>query len=99
MKVEIGAMEDRLAGPGSHDPEQQVMDAQLLAIAEAALARLGPRQRGALELHRLDGLTHDQVARRLGVSPRTVRSDIADALAAVAKALSRAGAPRPDRPE
>ena len=99
MTAEISEMGDRLACHRTVTPEQQVMDAQLLAIAQTAIDALKPRQREALQLHRLGGLTHDQVARRLAVSPRTVRSDIAEALAAVAKALSRSGAPRPDKAE
>lgn len=96
---DTGALGDRLACCQTMTPEQQVQDAQLLAIAETAIAGLKPRERQALQLHRLEGLTHNAIARRLGVSPRTVRNDIAEALAAVAKALSRSGAPRPDRPE
>ena len=99
MTAEISEMGDRLACHRTVTPEQQVMDAQLLAIAQTAIDALKPRQREALQLHRLEGLTHDQVARRLAVSPRTVRSDIAEALAAIAKALSQAGAPRPDKAE
>ena len=99
MDAEISEMGDRLACHRTATPEQQVMDAQLLAIAQAAIDALKPRQREALHLHRLEGLTHDQIARRLAVSPRTVRSDIAEALAAIAKALSRSGAPRPDKAE
>ena len=99
MDAEITEIGDRLACHRTVSPEQKVMDAQLLAIAQAAIDALKPRQREALELHRLEGLTHDQVARRLAVSPRTVRNDIAEALAAIAKALSRSGAPRPDKAE
>ncbi|MBU1286380.1 MAG: sigma-70 family RNA polymerase sigma factor, partial [Alphaproteobacteria bacterium] len=66
-------------------------------VAQAALAKLKPRQREALELHRLEGLTHNAIAERLGVSPRTVRSDIANALGAVSKALLKSGLPRNDR--
>jgi RNA polymerase sigma factor (sigma-70 family) len=99
MDAAISEMGDRLACHRTVTPEQQVMDAQLLAIAQTAIDALKPRQREALMLHRLDGLTHDQVAKRLAVSPRTVRNDIAEALAAVAKALSRSGAPRPDKAE
>ena len=99
MYAEITEIGERLACHRTVSPEQKVMDAQLLAIAQAAIGALKPRQREALELHRLEGLTHDQIARRLAVSPRTVRNDIAEALAAIAKALSRSGAQRPDKAE
>ena len=62
----------------------------MLAIAETAIAALGDRQREALRLSRFERLTHNEIARRLSVSPRTVRSDITDALAAISKSLARA---------
>ena len=86
---------DVLACPHSPTPETQVMDAQLLAIAETAIAALGDRQREALRLSRFERLTHNEIARRLSVSPRTVRSDITDALTAISKSLASADRRRP----
>ena len=97
--ADIGGLGDRLACCQTMTPEQQVQDAQLLAIAETAIAGLKSRERQALLLHRLEGLTHEAIAIRLSVSPRTVRSDIAAALAAIAKVLSRSGGWRPDTAE
>lgn len=97
--ADIGELGDRLACCRTMTPEQQVQDAQLLAMAETAIAGLKSRERQALQLHRLEGLTHEAIAIRLSVSPRTVRSDIAAALAAVAKVLSRSGGWRPDTAE
>lgn len=91
--AEIGTLNDVLACPRSATPETQVIDTELLAIAETAIAALKPRQREVLHLSRFERLTHDQIARRLSVSPRTVRNDIAEALARIAKSLART---RPD---
>ena len=88
--AEIGDLDDVLACSRSATPETQVIDTQLLAIAETAIAALGDRQREALRLSRFERLTHNEIARRLSVSPRTVRSDITDALAAISKSLARA---------
>ncbi len=88
--AEIGDLDDVLACSRSATPETQVIDAQLLAIAETAIAALGDRQREALRLSRFERLTHNEIARRLSVSPRTVRSDITEALAAISKSLARA---------
>ncbi len=86
---------DVLACPRSPTPETQVIDAQLLAIdiqslaiVQDALARLEPRKRDALLLSRLERLTHKEIAVRLSVSPRTVRSDITEAIAVMAKSLA-----------
>ena len=97
QSTDIGDAEERLACRRTLSPEQQLMDSQILVVAQAALGKLKPRQREALELHRLEGLTHNAIAERLGVSPRTVRSDIANALGAVSKALLKSGLPRNDR--
>ena len=88
---EIGDMQDELACGRGVSPERQLMDTQMLDIAEAVIAGLPERRREALRLHRYDGLTYDQIARRLSVSPRTAKTDVAEALAAIAEGLARAG--------
>ncbi|WP_339798120.1 sigma-70 family RNA polymerase sigma factor [uncultured Hyphomonas sp.] len=97
--AEIGDMGDVLACSRSATPETQVIDAQLLAIAETAIAALGDRQREALRLSRFERLTHNEIARRLSVSPRTVRSDITDALEAISKSLALADQRHPSETE
>jgi RNA polymerase sigma factor (sigma-70 family) len=89
--AEIGEMGEFLACPRSVTPETQLKDAQLLAIVQADIAKLDPRKREALLLSRLGRLTHKEIAERLSVSPRTVRSDISEAMAVIAKSLERAG--------
>jgi RNA polymerase sigma factor (sigma-70 family) len=88
--VEIGSVGEGLACARSATPERQLMDAQLLAIAEEVIEGLPERRRLALRLHRYDGLTYDQIAQRLSVSVRTVKSDVSEALAAIAERLSAA---------
>ena len=97
--TEIGDLNDVLACSRSATPETQVIDAQLLAIAETAIAALGIRQREALRLSRFERLTHSEIAQRLSVSPRTVRSDITDALTAISKSLARADQRHPSETE
>lgn len=88
--VEIGSVGEGLACARSATPERQLMDAQLLAIAEKVIEGLPERRRRALQMHRYEGLTYDEIARRLSVSVRTVKSDVSEALAAIAERLSRA---------
>ncbi|MBD3768634.1 MAG: sigma-70 family RNA polymerase sigma factor [Rhodobacterales bacterium] len=87
---EIGELEGRLACQRTPTPEQQVMDRERLAIAEETIAAMKPRKRDALRLHRFEGLTYDEIARRLSVSPTTVKTDIAEAIAEIAENLSGA---------
>ena len=87
---EIGEAADRLACQRTPTPEQMVMDRERLAIAEQTIAAMKPRKRDALRLHRFEGLTYDEIARRLSVSPTTVKTDIAEAIAEIAENLSEA---------
>ena len=87
--VDIGGVGEGLACARGVTPERQLMDAQLLEIAEAVIAGLPERRRTALRLHRYDGLTYDQIARRLSVSVRTVKTDVAGALAEIAERLAK----------
>ncbi|MDX1419027.1 MAG: RNA polymerase sigma-70 factor [Rubricoccaceae bacterium] len=50
---------------------------------------LPPRQREALTLSRFDGLTHDEIADAMGVSPRTVNNHLVAALKTLRSHLSR----------
>ncbi|WP_162177022.1 RNA polymerase sigma factor [Hyphomonas jannaschiana] len=96
---EIGEVAGRLACQRTPTPEQMVMDAQRLAIAEQTIAAMKPRKRNALRLHRYEGLTYDEIARRLSVSATTVKTDIAEAVAEIAESLSGAAKRTPGRDE
>lgn len=85
---EIGELGDRIACQRTPTPEQQVMDKERLDIAERTIAAMKPRKRDALRLHRYEGLTYDEIARRLSVSQTTVKTDIAEAVAEIAANLS-----------
>ena len=88
---DIGDATSGMACPQSPTPEKQLMDAQDLAIVEAVLERMPDRRREALRLHRFEGLTYDEIARRLSVGRTTVKDDIAQAVAEITEALARAG--------
>lgn len=90
---DISAVSQQLVCEKSATPERQVMDAQLLVLAEALIAAMPERRREALRLHRFEGLTYLQIAERLSVSPATAKNDVADAVAELAESLGRAGRP------
>jgi RNA polymerase sigma-70 factor, ECF subfamily len=58
------------------DPEQAVLFAQQRELIAAALDELTPRERDAIVLRDLEGLSTGQVARILGSTETTVRSQI-----------------------
>ena len=70
------------------DPERAVAARQDLQRLEAALAALPVRQREALLLHRLDGLSHEAVAARLGCAPATAMVHLSRGLAALRRRLA-----------
>jgi RNA polymerase sigma-70 factor (ECF subfamily) len=67
----------------AHDHGAQPQDetSTRLALCTAALDELPDLQRHAFLLHRVDGLTHAEVAQTLGLSKRTVERYVAKALA------------------
>ena len=71
-------------------PERQ---ADLLALDEALsrLASLSPRQGRVVELRYFGGLSEEEIAGVLGLSPRTVRSDWSLARTWLYRELSRSG--------
>ncbi len=69
-----------LAEPASpHNTEKSAMHAQERAIVLRALARLTEKERAAIVLRDLEGLPTEEVARILGSTPTTVRSQISTA--------------------
>jgi RNA polymerase sigma-70 factor (ECF subfamily) len=71
----------------SADPAAQAEAANQLERLLAALDQLPTECREALLLNRLEGLTHAEIARRLGISTKTVQRHIERALRACVQML------------
>jgi RNA polymerase sigma factor (TIGR02999 family) len=69
---------DRITLSGLPQPDSGEDPIDLLALDAALeeLADVDPRKASAVELHYYGGLTHDEVAEALGVSPATVDRDL-----------------------
>ena len=70
-------------------PEDVLVSRDELARLETAIAALKPRQRTALLLHRLDGLSFAEIGRRMGVSPSGARKLVEQGFAAAMTAMKR----------
>ncbi len=68
--------------------DTSVEQAELLDSLERAVAALPPRGQQAYRLHRDHGLTYDEIADVMGISPKTVSVHIGRALLALRKALA-----------
>lgn len=88
--AEFGAVEGRVPCGRSVTPEAQLIDAERLAIAEAAIAEMSPRRREALRLHRFEGLSYEEIARRMSISSTAVKNHVARAVALIAQRLADA---------
>lgn len=62
-------------------PEQTADFRQRIAILENVVANLPPRQREVFLMHKFDGLSHSQIAERLGITKSAVEKLIIKALA------------------
>lgn len=62
-------------------PEQQLASRQALAQLQAAIDELPARQREVFLLHRVEGLTQEEVALKLGISRQMVVKHLARAVA------------------
>jgi RNA polymerase sigma-70 factor (family 1) len=72
---------------GAPAAEVELEAEELRCRLERALASLPPRAREAFVLSRDEGLSHEEVALRMGISPRTVGVHIGKALAVLRKAI------------
>jgi RNA polymerase sigma-70 factor (ECF subfamily) len=79
--------------------QQTVMARQELAQLERALASLPPRCRAVLLLRRVEMLSPDEVARRLGITRSTVEKQHVRAVRLLRLALASPPAQSPDTPE
>ncbi|BAV07361.1 RNA polymerase sigma-70 factor, ECF subfamily [Filimonas lacunae] len=61
-------------------PEDQLMEKEVSAILEAAVAGLSAQQQQVYRLNREQGLTYEQIAEELGISVHTVRNHMVRAL-------------------
>lgn len=78
-RVNPASVLEELASP-LPEPDAAVDDIMRIKRFRAALQSLPPVCRAAFILHRIDGLTHAEIAERLGISRKTVERHIIKAL-------------------
>lgn len=68
-------------------PERNAIAKDILRRLQAGLDKLPPRCREAVVLKQIDGLSHREIAARMGISPDTVSEHLSNGIAAMAEAL------------
>ena len=87
------AQTDAIAADDS--PEQHASDLEALSRVRAAILRLPPRCRAVYLMHRVEGLSYPEIARRCGVSTKAVEKHMSHALRELRDARERPGADSP----
>jgi len=78
--VEISALLDQMEASPDSDPANQAETRQQLEMLQEALGQLPPKARAVLLLHRRDGYTLEEIAKRLGFSRANAAKYLAKAL-------------------
>lgn len=72
-------------------PEDLTLDHEINRQVSALVQELPPRQREALLLSRVEGLSHAEVASTMGCAPRTVNNHLVAALSTLRRRLAELG--------
>jgi len=80
-----------VAGDRARDLSQEIEARSEVELLKRALAELTPRRRAILIAARLDGMPHDAIAKRFGISRTMVQKELRRAVVDCARALGRAG--------
>lgn len=75
------------------EPERIVSAKEQIALINTVLLQMPERRRRAFALHRIEGLSISEVARRLGVSRTAIHKHVARASAQIDLALQEGGKP------
>ncbi|HEX9511714.1 MAG TPA: RNA polymerase sigma-70 factor [Puia sp.] len=65
--------------PEVHGADYQILDKEAQVLLSEILSGLSLRRRLVFTLHRIEGLSHEEIAQRLNLSHQTVKNTMADA--------------------
>ena len=71
--------------------EEQLMAKEMEQYAEKIVANLPKQQQLVFKLSREEGLSHNEIAKKLGLSPNTVKNHMVQALKALKASLQQSG--------
>lgn len=77
----------------NHATEEAILENNLAALVDEAVAQLPAQQQLIFKLSRDQGLTHEEIAIKLGISKNTVKNHLVSALKTLKVKLARHGFP------
>lgn len=77
----------------NHATEETILENNLVALVDEAVAQLPAQQQLIFKLSRDQGLTHEEIAIKLGISKNTVKNHLVSALKTLKVKLARHGFP------
>lgn len=80
-------IEDHMPDQGLTNPERIVGSRRELALIDGALENVGAMARDAFVLVRVEGFSHKEAARQLGITPKAVSHHVERTLARIAREL------------
>jgi len=84
-------MEDREIGRTAPDPADALLRRERMEAVREAVDALPPELKGPFVLAGIEGLSHEETALRLSLSPKAVESKVYRARKLLSKRLSKAG--------
>jgi RNA polymerase sigma-70 factor (ECF subfamily) len=77
------AIEQQMSGKCAENADQHLLEVEYQDLIAQAIRQLSPQRKRVFTLSREQGLTHEQIARELDVSPLTVKRTMSDALQSI----------------
>lgn len=71
------------------EADHKLLDSEYRHLVTQAIDQLSPQRKMVFTMSRVEGLTHDEIARRLQLSRNTVRNTIAESLKSIRQFLQR----------
>ena len=84
----LEVLADRRREDGDDDPRDRINGAQRRSLVEGAMRGLSPQQRAIFALRLAEGMGPKEIAERLGIPARQVRSQLARAMARIREAVA-----------
>lgn len=92
-KLVGGSVDETDRADPTPDAERALIASERLQRALACIEAMPPRRREVFLLHRIEGLTYVKIAKRLGISPKTVEDHMSAAMLQLSREMDQHDTP------